>query len=322
MEMNSTNATIDAKRNASSLPAYFDDAEKENQQKNLLVGSLQAGNKVTKSGGELEKLGGLVITKNFDTDQKVADKVIQGRANILVMDPDPDHEQLEAETLSNFHAEHVNALASVFKPLDFVARLYKNFFKLEGAAFTKYQDFQVESTEIISNMVPEWRNRKSNAFAHFISTYTMVGVKVVPTLDEVSQRLNVEAFLSREEFINLVLEMIEKTKQLEEKLSKKEIVKETEDASEDVAATLTDDEGSTEIMTRMMNNVVRVLEEENDVEKSKYLKHFKEINGDWTGKSTIGVYAAGIEKLAKKKGLRFSKFPRKHKLGDNVKSTS
>ena len=71
-------------------------------------------------------------------------------------------------------------------------------------------------------------------------------------------------------------------------------MKETEDASEDVAATRTDDKGST-----------------NDIEKSKYLKHFKEINGDWTGKSTIGIYAAGIEKLAKKKGLRFSKFQRR-----------
>ena len=46
---------------------------------------------------------------------------------VVVMDPDPDHEQLDTETLSIFLAEHVNALASVFKPLDFVARLYKNF---------------------------------------------------------------------------------------------------------------------------------------------------------------------------------------------------
>ena len=92
LELNSTNAAIDAKRDASSLPCYFDDADKEYQQKNALVGSLQAGTKVTKSGGKLEKLGGLIITKNFNPNQKMADKIIQGRANILIMDPDPEHE--------------------------------------------------------------------------------------------------------------------------------------------------------------------------------------------------------------------------------------
>ena len=130
--MNSTNAAIDTQRDASSLPCYYDDADKEKQQKNALIGSLQAGTKVTKSGGKLEKLGGLVITKNFTPSQKLADKIIQGRANILVMDPDPEHEHLDTETNSNFLTEHVNALSSFHMPRDCLASLLKYFFIKEG----------------------------------------------------------------------------------------------------------------------------------------------------------------------------------------------
>ena len=75
-------------------------------------------------------------------------------------------------------------------------------------------------------------------------------------------------------------------------------------------------------MTRLVQNVCDILTDENELEQSKYAKVFKEANGEWKGKNTLGVYAAGLEKLSKKKGIPFKKFPRKTKMDDTMKSTS
>jgi hypothetical protein len=54
----------------------LDDVDREKKQTNMLVGSLNAANKFTSGRGKMQKLSGLIITKNINPDkQKMPAKV-------------------------------------------------------------------------------------------------------------------------------------------------------------------------------------------------------------------------------------------------------
>lgn len=56
----------------------LDDMDREKKQKDLLVGSLNAANKYTIGRGKMQKLSGMIITKNIDPlRQKMPSKVIK-----------------------------------------------------------------------------------------------------------------------------------------------------------------------------------------------------------------------------------------------------
>ena len=60
----------------------MDDLDKEKKQTNMLVGSLNAANKYTVGRGKMQKLSGLIITKNIDPDRqkmpaKVCDRILR-----------------------------------------------------------------------------------------------------------------------------------------------------------------------------------------------------------------------------------------------------
>ena len=96
LELNSTSEYIDLYRDCTSLPlgmssshfpihimfhywvniAVLDDLDREKKQTNMLVGSLNAANKYTIGRGKMQKLSGLIITKNIDpSKQKMPTKV-------------------------------------------------------------------------------------------------------------------------------------------------------------------------------------------------------------------------------------------------------
>ena len=47
-------------------------------------------------------------------------------------------------------------------------------------------------------------------------------------------------------------------------------------------------------VSNLIEKACDLLRDEDKVEQSKYVKIFKEVNGEWMGKKTIGIYAAGI----------------------------
>jgi hypothetical protein len=56
--------------------AVLDDLDKEKKQTNMLVGSLNATNNYTIGRGKMQKISGLIITKNIDpSKQKMPTKV-------------------------------------------------------------------------------------------------------------------------------------------------------------------------------------------------------------------------------------------------------
>ena len=76
LELNSTTEYIDQYRDSTSLPLVLDDLERDKKQKDMLVGSLNAANKYTVGRGKMQKLSGMIITKNIDPKkQKMPAKV-------------------------------------------------------------------------------------------------------------------------------------------------------------------------------------------------------------------------------------------------------
>lgn len=60
----------------------LDDLDREKKQNNLLVGSLNAANKYTIGRGKMQKLSGMIITKNIDPQrQKMPTKVRSCKTN-------------------------------------------------------------------------------------------------------------------------------------------------------------------------------------------------------------------------------------------------
>ena len=58
------------------MHVVLDDMDREKKQKDLLVGSLNAASKYTIGRGKMQKLSGMIITKNIDPEsQKMPAKV-------------------------------------------------------------------------------------------------------------------------------------------------------------------------------------------------------------------------------------------------------
>ena len=66
--------------------------------------------------------------------------------------------------------------------------------------------------------------------------------------------------------------------------------------------------------------IANVVKDDNNLEQNKYVKIYREVNGERKGKMTLGVYNAGVERLAEKKGMIMKKLPRRNKMRPFVKT--
>ena len=215
LELNSTSEYVDLYRDSTSLPlgtiilplspnlyllfSVLDDLDKEKKQTNMLVGSLNAANKYTIGRGKMQKLSGLIITKNIDPDKhKMPAKVIEGRVNWLNMRMDPEYELEEMETNMESMFEHVNSMSNTDMPRDFLASLSKHFFRVDGEKFSTYQKLQTEACLVLEQRRPHWRKRKAKSSSQFLTMFYLLEKEVIESEDEVAQKLFVEIFNSRE----------------------------------------------------------------------------------------------------------------------------
>ena len=76
----------------------------------MLVGSLNAGVKHTVTKGKMEKIAGLVITKNLKDTEKWELKVLAGRLVWLLMSPASHHFDEDIEDNYDSMADYVRAM--------------------------------------------------------------------------------------------------------------------------------------------------------------------------------------------------------------------
>ena len=125
------------------------------------------------------------------------------------MDPIYESEEMETNLESMF--EHVNQMANTDIPRDFLASLSKHFFRENGEKFTTFQKFQTEACLLLEQKRPHWRKRKAKSASQFLSMFYLLEKEVKESGDQVAMSLFVEAFNSREAYIESVMAEFDET---------------------------------------------------------------------------------------------------------------
>ena len=106
----STAEAVDEMRCSNPFPFVYDDSERSKAEHKMLVGSLNAGVKHTVTKGKMEKIAGLVITKNLKDTEKWELKVLAGRLVWLLMSPASHHFDEDIEDNYDSMADYVRAM--------------------------------------------------------------------------------------------------------------------------------------------------------------------------------------------------------------------
>ena len=288
--------------------SVYDDVEGDGGQNKMMVGSMNAASKFTKGEGEEEQLGGTVYTKNLRLGMKMPEKIIEGRNNWLLMEKDPEYEEedMGENCASNF--EHCNEMTNVNMPRDFLAKLTQYFFRV-GGDLSFFQEAQREASEIMSTRRPHWRKRKAKSASLFLSIFFLIEKEVSDSSDNIVKELFVEAFSSRDEYIDLVMKALDRVDEIEAEMKEGKPMKlpnwtfDTDIPDEDQEERSMNSRAVPSVdVDRIVMDTLNVIEGLDEVERSKYVKIFR------NEENTVAIQHTKVKSLAKEKGKPLPKF--------------
>ena len=234
---------------------------------------------------------------------------------------DPTYEQEEMETNMENMFEHVNEMSNTDMPRDFLASLSKHFLRTENEKFTSFQRLQTEACLLIEQRRPHWRKRKAMSSSQLVSMFYILEKEVLDSNDEVAKNLFVEAFHSREAYIEAVMTEFDETDKLEKKMSSGPTLEVPGYMYDDDDEGSIDDDSSRSGGFNFNNFVLEVsdlMEDLSQLDQSKYVKVFEK-----AGDASIGIHNTRIKALAKRKDAELSKLPTNVKnYPTQVKSTT
>ena len=85
---------------------------------------MNGASKFSKAEGEEQQLGGIIYTKNLKMNQKIPEKIREGRNNWLLMEKDIDNEDGNTGDLMDAMYEHINEIYGNKVPRDYLAFLH------------------------------------------------------------------------------------------------------------------------------------------------------------------------------------------------------
>ena len=194
------------------------------------------------------------------------------------MRSDPTYESEEMETNLESMFDHVNEMSNTDMPRDFLASLSKYFFKENGEKFTTFQKFQTEACLYLEQRRPHWRKRKAKSASLFLSIFFILEQEMLESNDEVNKRIFVEAFNSRETYLEGLMEEFDETDKLEKKMSSGPSIKVPGylyDEDDEENECNIDVETNNFDFNNCMMEVSDLIEELEEVERSKYVKLLK-----------------------------------------------
>ena len=223
------------------------------------------------------------------------------------MRSDPTYESEEMETNLESMFDHVNEMSNTDMPRDFLASLSKYFFKENGEKFTTFQKFQTEACLYLEQRRPHWRKRKAKSASLFLSIFFILEQEMLESNDEVNKRIFVEAINSRETYLEGLMEEFDETDKLEKKMSSGPSIKVPGylyDEDDEENECNTNVETNNFDFNNCMMEVSDLIEELEEVERSKYVKLFEK-----DGEVSIGVHITRIKALAKRKNTTLTPLP-------------
>lgn len=294
-----------------NLCLVYDDVEGESGQNKMMVGSMNAASKFTKGDGEEEQLGGTVYTKNLKTGMKMPAKIVEGRNNWLLMEKDMNYEEEDMGENCEQNFEHCNEMSNVLMPRDFLARLTRYFVRVEKEQFSFFQEAQREACEIMAARRPHWRKRKSKSASLFISIFFLIEKEVAESKDEISKELFVEAFDSRDNYIEVLMKALDRVDEVEATMAEGMSMKipawtfgdnGPEDDDHEEGGVQMASQGNRVDINELVMDTLIVIEDLCDVDKTKYVKIFH------TQETTLAIQHTKVKVLAKEKSLPVPKF--------------
>ena len=139
-----------------------------------MIGSMNGASKFSKTDGEEQQLGGIIYTKNLKLNQKIPEKIKEGRNNWLLMDKDQDYEDGDIGDTCDAVYEHINQMKSMEMPRDSLASMTKYFFCLDGETTTFFQ----EAVQILKARRGGDRPRKIQSAALFFTFLFLIRKRV------------------------------------------------------------------------------------------------------------------------------------------------
>lgn len=256
-------------------------------------------------------MGGVIYTKNLQHNQKMPKKIIEGRNNWILMERDTESEGRDTDDNCEADFEQINEMLGLEMPRDFLAGLSKYFFRSEGEENSFFQEAQKEAIAIFHERLPHWRPRKVKSASTFLSIFFLVEREVTESNDETVKELYVEVFGSRDNYIDIVMEAMDKIDEVESVMVEGTPIsiptwtggngERDENVDMEVG-----DRGSDSIDT-VVNNIAKdtldLVDSMSEVERSKYVKVFKK-----DSKLYLGIQHPKIKILAKQKGIPVPKF--------------
>ena len=185
--------------------------------------------------------------------------------------------------------DHVNSMSNTDMPRDHLASMSRHFFRDVGEKFSTFQKFQTEACLVLEQRRPHWGKRKAISQSQFLSMYYLLEMEVIESKDEVAQKLFVEIFNSREAYIESVMVEFDETDKLEKKMMSGPTFRVPGFFLDDEMDGDLEGESSVNIgfdIDNFIMEVAEVIEDLDDIEKSKYVKLFQAKDGG----SSIGVH--------------------------------
>ena len=285
----------------------YDDVENEGGSNKMMVGSMNGASKFTKKDGEEEQLGGTIYTKNLRLGMKMPEKIVEGRNNWLLMEKDPSYEDedMGESCMSNF--DHCNEMASINMPRDILAKLTRYFIRDSESELSFFQEAQREASEIMSSRRPHWRKRKAKSASLFLSIFFLIEKEVSESIDENVKKLFVEAFDSRDRYIDSLMEHLNRVDEIEASMTVGKPMKLPgwtceDDVPSEVEIETTGDETVDDDVDKIVMDTLDIVEDMDEVEISKYVKVFQK------GDISLAVQHTKVKTLAKQKNQPVPKF--------------
>ena len=219
--------------------------------------------------------------------------------------------------------EHVNQMANTDMPRDFLASLSKHFFREDGEKFTTFQKLQTEACLLLEQRRPHWRKRKAKSASQFLSMFYLLEKEVMDSKDQVAMNLFVEAFNSREAYVESVMIEFDEIDRLEKQMSSGPAIKVPGFVYDDDAEAEADDETQEDTTTNEFDfsncimELSEIIEDLDEMNKSKYVKIFEK-----DGEMNIGIHNARIKALAKRSNKTLTPFPSVRNYPSHVKSST
>ena len=194
-------------------------------------------------------------------------------------------------------------------PRDFLAKLTQYFFRV-GGDLSFFQEAQREASEIMSTRRPHWRKRKAKSASLFLSIFFLIEKEVSDSSDNIVKELFVEAFSSRDEYIDLVMIALDRVDEIEAEMKEGKPMKlpnwtfdsATPDDDQEVERSGNQKEVPSVNVDKIVMDTLDVIEGLDEIERSKYVKIFR------NEEVTVAIQHTKVKSLAKEKGKPLPKF--------------